>query len=191
MVDKDRLLEVIKKTDSGCAIYYDILPSLINERGYKTGVEIGVFTGGHASSILLNSNLELLIGIDPYVMFEQNPWGMESQEDYDFMYDYVFEKLSKTLRYDHLRLTSDDAYPLLEADMFDFVFIDGLHTYEQLKKDLTNYDKIIRTEGIISCHDYKHPNFPLLTLAIDEFAMLHGATIIEKQFHFIYMEKTW
>lgn len=191
MVDKERLLEVIKKTDSGCNIYYDILPSLINERGYKTGLEIGVFTGGHAFCIILNSTLELLIGIDPYIMFEQNPWGMESQEDYDFMYDYVLGKLSKSLRYNHLRLTSDDAYPLLEADMFDFVFIDGLHTYEQLKKDLTNYDKLIRTGGVIACHDYKHPNYPLLTTAIDEFAILHNATIIEKQFHFIYMEKTW
>lgn len=117
MVDKKRLLEVIKKTEDGCATYYSILPTFINERNYKTGLEIGVFTGGHAASILF--------------------------------------------------------------------------TYQQLKRDLTKYDKLIRTGGIIACHDYRHPNFPELSVAIDEFALLHGAILFEKQFHFVYMEKIW
>lgn len=191
-IRKEKILKIIVETDLSFAPYYGTLPKLINERGYKKGIEIGVFAGGHAASILNNSELKQLIGIDPYVMYKKGgcPGGMDSQEDFDCMYSLVIDRL-KSERYIHFRIDSDKAIDTLKSDRFDFVFIDGLHTYDQVKKDLYNYDKLIKKGGIIACHDYNHSGYPEVARAIDEFVRLHNAKIVICPLYAIYMEKTW
>ena len=51
---------------------------------------------------------------------------------------------------------------------FDFIFIDGLHTYEQLTKDCHNYYSKVKTGGIFSGHDYQ--TIPGVNKAVCEFA---------------------
>jgi predicted O-methyltransferase YrrM len=188
-MNKERLMAIVKEADKGCAPYYGVIPSLIMERKYRKGIEIGVFVGGHAEA-MLNTNLHRLVGIDPYKMYEQPMQRITSQEDFDAIYFFTVNRLQSD-RYLHLRMTSDEAYPYLADDKFDFVFIDGLHTYEQVKKELNNYGELIRVGGVIACHDYKHPSFPDLTKAIDEYAKLHKTKVIEGPMHLIYMNKTW
>jgi predicted O-methyltransferase YrrM len=190
MNSAERIADIAKEADTGCAPYYDMIPALIRERGYNRGIEIGVFVGGHAKAILDNSNLRLLIGIDPYRIYEQGLSRVESQEDFDCIYSFAMNRIGSD-RYIHLRMTSDEAYPFLSGNMFDFVFIDGLHTYEQVRRELNNYSKLIRKGGVIACHDYRHPTFPQLTVAIDNFAEEHNTGVILCPFHAIYMEKTW
>ena len=38
--------------------------------------------------------------------------------------------------------------------MFDFIFIDGLHTFDQVLKDCRNYYSKLNPGGIFSGHDY-------------------------------------
>ena len=52
----------------------------------------------------------------------------------------------------NIRKTSDDFFEVNE-DFFDIVFIDGLHTYDQIKKDILNSLKILNKKGIIFIHD--------------------------------------
>jgi len=183
---------VAEEADKGCASYYDVIPSLIRTRGYEYGIEIGVFVGGHAEAILKNSDLKLLIGIDPYVMYDQPMQRITSQEDFDCVYEFAMNRL-KSERYFHIKMTSNQAYEgFLESNnFFDFVFIDGLHTYKQVKWELDNYSKLIRKGGVIACHDYKHTSFPDLTAAIDEFAQQHNTEVVLCPFHAVYIEKTW
>lgn len=189
---EDRLLEIVKETDDGCAPYYGVLAKLIKDRQYKSGIEIGVLFGGHALSMLKSNSLQLLIGVDPYKIYEQAIHGLETQEDFDAAYVYAMNRLS-TERYWHFKQTSDVALSLIKniGYLFDFIFIDGLHTYDQLSKDLSGYSPLIKKGGVIACHDYNHPNFSGLTLAIDEFALKNNTKVIICPFHAIYMEKTW
>jgi predicted O-methyltransferase YrrM len=39
-------------------------------------------------------------------------------------------------------------------ETFDFIYIDGSHCYEDVKTDIKNCQKILKTDGIISGHDY-------------------------------------
>jgi predicted O-methyltransferase YrrM len=192
MTREDRMMAIVEEADCGCAPYYEMLPSLIRERNYKIGIEIGVFVGGHAKAIIDNTDIWFLIGIDPYVMYEQSIKGIESQEDFEYIYNFILKRLDFR-KYLHLRMTSDKAFEMLarHENKFDFVFIDGLHTYDQVKKELENYEKLIRKGGVIACHDYNHPTFPLLTVAIDEFAERHNAKINLAPFYAVYMDKTW
>lgn len=192
MTVEEQVTKAIEITEKGCQPYYDVLPDLINGRGYKTGMEIGVLFGGNAYSILEKTNIDMLVGIDPYELYEQEILGMETQENCDYIYKFILRRLDPK-RYKHLRMTSDMALVELLQDKgsFDFIFIDGLHTYEQVKRDLNGFSPLIRKGGVIACHDYNHPNYPLVTNAIDEFAEQHKAKINICPFHAIYMDKTW
>jgi hypothetical protein len=52
----------------------------------------------------------------------------------------------------NIRKTSDDFFKE-NNDKFDIVFIDGLHTYEQVKKDILNSVNCLNANGIILVHD--------------------------------------
>jgi SAM-dependent methyltransferase len=189
-----RIHEIIKETDHNYSPYYGILPSLIREKGYVRGIEVGVYCGGHADSILKNSGTELLIGIDPYMLYEPGMPEFTKQEDYDILHDLTIERLSVyENRYKHLRETSDEAYVKLKGglEQYDFVFIDGKHTYEQCKKDIENYGRLVKKGGVIVCHDYNHPTFPELTTAINEFVSQHNVVLMKGPLHICWMEKTW
>jgi hypothetical protein len=58
----------------------------------------------------------------------------------------------------HIQKTSDDAIFDLKEQKFDFIYIDGLHTYDQIKKDVRNYYPLVNDGGFIGGHDY-HRNW--------------------------------
>ena len=50
------------------------------------------------------------------------------------------------------RMTSDSFF-LINNKLFDLIFIDGLHTYEQVKKDIINSLNCLNKNGLILIHD--------------------------------------
>ncbi len=50
------------------------------------------------------------------------------------------------------RMTSDDFFKI-NKDSFDIIFIDGLHEYEQVLRDIKNSVKFLNKNGIIIVHD--------------------------------------
>ena len=52
----------------------------------------------------------------------------------------------------NIRKTSDDFFKE-NNKKFDIIFIDGLHTYEQVKKDILNSANSLKENGIILVHD--------------------------------------
>ena len=52
----------------------------------------------------------------------------------------------------NLRMTSDEFFKQ-NKEKYNCIFIDGLHTYEQARKDILNSIKILEVEGIIILHD--------------------------------------
>ncbi len=57
-----------------------------------------------------------------------------------------------------VRKTSDQFFSE-NKDFFDCIFIDGLHTYAQVKKDINNSLKFLNKNGIILLHDCLPNNF--------------------------------
>lgn len=98
------------------------------------GAEIGVAQGKNASSILQELPMKKLYLIDIY----------QSQ--------YAKEILpaSKT---EWLVMRSDEAASKIH-ERLDFVYIDGDHSYECVKKDLELYYPLITPNGLIGGHDY-------------------------------------
>ena len=196
MKRQEKINAIIEDTNKNYAPYYDVIPNLIRERGYKSGIEIGIFCGGHAKKIL-ETGVQLDL-IDPYLMYDPGMPLMDNQEDWDCLCETVINILTNINESYSIfrRKTSDEAFKDMmingyHLQLYDFIFIDGLHTYKQLKKDLYNYSKLIRKGGIIACHDYNHPTFPDLTNAIDEFVAEHNAKLVIGPLHLVYFDKTW
>ena len=64
-------------------------------------------------------------------------------------------------------MTSDAAIKALENIKIDMLYIDGVHTYDQVKKDIENYKSIVKPGGLICGHDYC-PAFQGVMDAVDE-----------------------
>ena len=52
-----------------------------------------------------------------------------------------------------LIMPSSEACEILRDNYFDFIFIDGDHTYEIVKQDILNFSKKLRSDGILCGHD--------------------------------------
>jgi predicted O-methyltransferase YrrM len=117
-----------------------------------TMIEIGSYAG--ESTELFSKHFKKVISIDPFIN-EYDPNDIACQfMDLDKVYNIFSQKISVLNNVIHIRETSDNAVKLLN-DNVDFVYIDGLHTYDQIKKDITNYLPLIK-KGFIAGHDY-HP----------------------------------
>jgi hypothetical protein len=51
------------------------------------------------------------------------------------------------------RQTSDDFFATWDGGLFDVIFIDGLHLYDQVRRDLVNALKWLKPGGWIAMHD--------------------------------------
>ena len=60
-----------------------------------------------------------------------------------------------------------------EDDSIDFIFIDADHTYEGVMKDIRSYWPKLKSGGLFSGHDFKHPP---VKQAVDEFTKELGLT---------------
>ena len=98
---------------------YDLIQKLIDQRWYKSYLEIWVSNGDTFTKIKCDRKL----WVDPVAQVE-----------------WVVEKMS------------DDFFNS-NTEMFDIVFIDWLHTFEQSLKDLINASRCLNEWGIIIMHD--------------------------------------
>ena len=57
----------------------------------------------------------------------------------------------------------------ISVDKFDYVFLDGGHKYETVKKDLENLTQIVNNNGTILCDDYDLSYAPGVKKAIENF----------------------
>jgi hypothetical protein len=88
---------------------------------------------------------------------------MEGYDDKDptsylFEFNNVYETyLDRTKDYTNiktLKMTSDEGYDALKFNEWDFIYIDGLHTYEGVKNDIKNFLPLVKKGGVIGGHDY-------------------------------------
>lgn len=140
---------------------YD-LPSIIKEFSYKNYVEIGIQNGNFTEFILENTNLEHVIGVDPYEQLTGNQcgWGDHGKE---IRINYCskdarekcLQKLSKFgNRFQFIHKSSKEYGLSIPDNSLDIVFIDGDHSEEGVYEDLEIFYKKIRRGGLLVGHDY-------------------------------------
>lgn len=138
---------------------YDAMPTSFNfvegEAAYRTilkhnarrVLEIGV-AYGVSTLFILQALRELgeghLIGLDPFQIENYHDIGLLNVKRAGYEDLFTFRKMY-----------SQDALPeyLIAGDKFDFIVIDGHHTFEQAMLDFYYSEKIIEVGGHIMFHD--------------------------------------
>lgn len=121
-----------------------------------TMVEIGAYAG--ESTVIFSKHFKNVITIDPY----KNNYDKNDPACNYIELENVYSKfMEKTKNIDNITLikkTSNQAFKTLKNKKFDFIYIDGLHKYKQVKKDIENYIQLVNQGGFIAGHDY-HDNW--------------------------------
>ena len=147
------------------------LLDLIKELGDnsdKTMIEIGSFVG--ESTVLFAQSFKKVIAVDPFLA-DYDPADPTS---YLFEFKNVYQTyLDRTGDHQNIETivsTSDESVSKLDGLKYDFIYLDGLHTYDGVKTDITNYLPLVKEGGVIGGHDYtdKIPHLVGVYKAVNE-----------------------
>ena len=127
-------------------------------------IEIGSYAG--ESTELFSKYFKHVTSIDPFIN-DYDPNDITcNYMDLDKVYNVFKNRISMLSNVSHIKKTSDDAIFDLN-EKIDFIYIDGMHTYDQIKKDITNYLPLLNSSGFISGHDY-HPVWGGIVKGVEE-----------------------
>ncbi len=123
------------------------------------GIEIGVLDGWNALDMLENLPIKKLYLIDPYMAYtnyeEYNENQNKSQQVLEEKRNIAIKVLKKYEdKIKFIRRFSEVAINDFKDNSLDFVYIDGNHQYEYVKKDIELYFLKIKKGGILGGHDY-------------------------------------
>jgi len=115
------------------------------------GVEIGVDRGYNSKNILQSLPIKMLYLVDPYVSYVQD----DKDADH-FRFKEVAHRRLKPFedRICFIERSSDDAVFVIPDDSLDFVYVDGNHSYEFVKRDIELYFPKLVDGGVLGGHDF-------------------------------------
>lgn len=161
------------------------IPEIIKGIENPVGVEIGVAEGTTTEYLLQTLPTLKLSGVDSYpVYIDWNDTQPNGEKNYTEMLNKVQPYLD---RYEHLYEDSDNAVSEFDDESLDFVFIDGLHTYDQVLKDCQNYYPKVKKGGFIIGHDFAR--IQGVNKAVREFASSIGKEISNAKQDLWYWQK--
>ena len=166
------------------------IADLFAELGFKIGAEVGVCKG-QFSEVLLQRipNLKLLC-IDPWCAYER-----VSQERAYARFMLARKRLSKYDGAVIVRSTSTEAAENsnIPDGSLDFVFIDGMHDFDNVMTDLIEWSKKVKVGGIVSGHDYYKFYQSGIVTAVNAYTLAHNITewyvTREKECSFFWVKK--
>lgn len=136
-------------------------------KGFLDMIEIGSYMG-ESTALFASSQLFREINtIDPH----------EGVEEFNDLFGYTWEDVKRewkinTRHYDDIitlhNQYSYDAVNIFEDSGFDFIYIDGAHDYESVKRDINLFLPKLNKNGIIAGHDYHGEAWPDVCNAVME-----------------------
>jgi predicted O-methyltransferase YrrM len=136
----------------------EALLHIVKEHDVVNMLEIGSFNGGTLFLFArMSSSKAKIISLDlPGAAFGSDNENLSRTLFSNFATD---KQIIYSLREDsHLNSSLKKVESILAGERLDFVFIDGDHSYEGVKKDFEMYSPLVRKGGFVAFHDIcKHP----------------------------------
>lgn len=149
----------------------DSLILCLGQLGMKTAVEVGVREGNFSKFILENTNVEKLYSVDPW---EFNPELNYPEKAYDECKQQLSGYGSRSIL---IKGYSPNVCVDFEKESLDFVYLDGLHSYEAVSADIAGWWPLLKSGGIMAGHDFNPIEWSGVVRAVSEFAQAHNLTI--------------
>ena len=142
------------------------------------GAEIGVWKGENALSLLKTLNIRKLYLIDSWCDYDKYKtlrgaeYKREAKSNHgDYGYKQTLKRLKPYIdKIEIIRMKSEEAINHINEEL-DFVYIDGNHSYEYVKKDLDLYWQKIKLGGVMLGDDF---NIKDIAKAVFEFTEKRG-----------------
>ena len=114
--------------------------------------------------------------------------GGTTEEHFKAYYDKTYNevvKRFKQMEHVHIhRMSSDDWFATQKDNYFDWIYLDGDHSYEGVLNDLNSSRRVVKDGGIILGDDYAWPfqkhGKPGVTAAVDEFIKSTGLELVQE-----------
>jgi len=126
-------------------------PILLNELGFKTGVEIGVFRGEYSAKLMHYIPGLKLYAIDPWTAYPG--YSIDSKRVAE-AYDLAVANTSHYSGCTLIRDYSENAVKGFTNNSLDFVYVDGNHSFENTVWDIAQWSRKVRPGGIVAGHDF-------------------------------------
>ena len=165
------------------ALYYGTTKKLVEWVQAKEVLEIGVAFGYHAKSLMGAASRPNYTGIDPYLagydpddFFVQEVTRIFPGSSPQDSMDILFSEVDRSLRIGEgatvelFRGTSDEFRSASKNKTFDFIWIDGDHTFQGVLRDLEFSLEVIAEGGIIAGDDF---DWPQVREAVTKFSADH------------------
>lgn len=162
-----------------------VLTDILNEHGLKGyGVEIGVKQGDFSKHLLQTWECKKLYLVDPWIAQPESTYN-ETHHDHDDDFSKCLDNVSSfSGRFEIVKEFSHNAYRRFDNNYFDFIYIDGNHSYDAVKKDLSLWYPKLKTGGLIAGDDYTQKPEDIVfdykfgvKRAVDEFARVHRKNV--------------
>ena len=160
------------------------------QTGHKPliGAEIGVSEGTHAKEILSFLNIKQLVLVDPWETYVGTYGQDEDKTDLENRYKETLNKFSNNNKVKIIKDYSVNAAKMFDDEYFDFVYIDGDHSYEAVIKDLDSWYPKLKEYGVMCGDDYGRYSGRGVVKAVSEFAYKHKLVVTcgtDRQFWFV------
>jgi len=138
------------------------------DMGFRLGAEIGVRDGTNAVNMF-----ECIPGVKLYLI---DPWHKIKKYNAEEAYKKTISVVSK---YENVVIRRKSEYAVREFNdgYFDFVYIDGDHSYDSVMLDIILWIRKIRPGGIISGHDYRKSRKMGVKQAVDDYVRYHNLNL--------------
>ena len=181
-----RLLGLIPKQSDGRQFLLAMLPK------ESTGAEIGVHLGDFSHQILGSISPKELHLIDPWEhqtsSIYKTAWygggAKGGQAELDERYSSILERFNQSIQAEQVKVHrgySTDILQQFPDQYFDWVYIDGNHLYEYVKKDLELSLQKVKSGGYITGDDYTAGGWweGGVKKAVDEFVKNQAVQLVE------------
>jgi len=144
----------------------------------KVCLEIGSYMG--KSTVCMAAVAKCVVTIEPH---NSGTDGQKVLNGFTTLFQYAaniepFENIISVIGY------SDNVLPLLRMRGFDLVFIDGLHTYDQAKKDYVLSVDMLRASGAVAFHDYETPYYDGVKKFVQELPFFDRGKVVDSLIYF-------
>jgi len=146
-----------------------------NRKKFKM-LEIGSFEGLSTTFFIdnfLGKSDSTLTAVDPFILYSENDHIslLNHKQIKNFFYNISQSKYPEKVQY--IGLTSDHFFEV-NKNKYNFIYIDGMHTKEQIPKDIINSWNSLLIDGIIWMDDYLGDNSKLKKSFDQTIASLKG-----------------
>ena len=146
------------------------IPSILAQE--SIGCEIGIFEGEYSQVLVDSKKFKQLYLVDIFSgtasSGDKSGHNVKTYNNASVLYDH---NKSKFDGYDSIEIVKEDGIEFLNRmpNLFDFIYIDTVHTYTHTLKELEAAYLSTKKGGYICGHDYNEQQYSGLVRAVKEF----------------------